>query len=716
MAVRAFQLPVSYRSVGPGVVIDVRPLAVGLTFLTVVALFLLSGQTLNLIGVPYDAIGGNPLIKIHPASYLSMLALAVWIVADGGFGPFLARVWRESPGVLVLFLAIGFLTFQVIVVQKTPISQVTDNFVLTACLFVALVRLAPGEIKLLALVVQAILVVNSFLGYAEVLGGFRLTPLTVNGQVLTWDWRATALLGHPLMNAMATAVCLVSLALGAGPFRRTPRLMLVLFHFGALFFFGGRTAIVLSAAALVAITAFGAARLILGRRFPVTMAAAATLAVTILVIGAILAVDGGLIDRIIGHFPRHVLAGNSVWPECCCRQGNDAQDRHTTCHRECLCRLCCVLWRLRHGFLPDGTCGLLYRIGSTLRSAGPYAARHLLRDVDGDLFLFNQIAGARSSDDSHHHGFCLSSAVLQRDAAMLIRQTVLYLPAQFLSPVAQFLSMMIWTWWLSPTEMSTFVLVTSTQELAYMVSRSWFSFYTLRFLPPAEDANGRRRYLETETTLIVILTLPELAAAGLSMHFFDGRGNPLTVFLIIAAYYVTRGLNNHFGERARAQDKIFAYTLLLTSGPVGGLVAGLLVTRIFGASADGLLLAYAAMQALGTAVALPMIGASFRTARLDLVILKDAILNGGPMLAFNGIGWFGENGIRYVIDHIGGSAAFGLMAVGWGLGRRCASVASMLVAVAAFPIAARLINAGDRETALEQLKTSTSRSPKPTAT
>ena len=288
---------------------------------------------------------------------------------------------------------------------------------------------------------------------------------------------------------------------------------------------------------------------------------------------------------------------------------------------------------------------------------------------------------------------------------MLIRQTVLYLPAQFLSPVAQFLSMMIWTWWLSPTEMSTFVLVTSTQELAYMVSRSWFSFYTLRFLPPAEDVNGRRRYLETETTLLVILTLPELVAAALSMHFFDGRGDSLIIFLIIAAYYVTRGLNNHFGERARAQDKIFAYTLLLTSGPVGGLVAGFLVTKIFGASAGELLLAYAAMQALGTAVALPMIGASFRTARLDLVILKDAILNGGPMLAINGIGWFGENGIRYVVEHIGGSAAFGLMAVGWGLGRRSASVASMLVAVAAFPIAARLINAGDREAALDQLKT-----------
>lgn len=302
MAVRAFQLPISYRSAGAGVVIDARPFAVGLTFLAVLAVFLLSGQTLNLIGIPYDATGGSALLKIHPASYISMLAFVAWIVADGGLGSFLARAWRESPGLLALFLAIGLLTFQVIFVQKTPISQVTDNFILTACLFVSLLRLRPDEMKLIALAVQAVLVVNSFLGYAEVLGGFRLTPLYVNGEELTWDWRATALLGHPLMNAMVTSVCLVSLALGAGPFRRGPRLMLVLFHFGALFFFGGRTAIVLSAVSLIVITAFWCARLMLGTRFPLMLAAVAILAATVLVIGAILAVDGGAIDRVIGRF------------------------------------------------------------------------------------------------------------------------------------------------------------------------------------------------------------------------------------------------------------------------------------------------------------------------------------------------------------------------------------------------------------------------------
>lgn len=302
MAVRAFQLPISYRSVGAGVVIDVRPFAVGLTFLSVLALFLLSGQTLNLIGIPYDATGGSALLKIHPASYISMLAFVAWVATDGGLGAFLGKSWRESPGLLALFVAIGLLTFQVIFVQKTPISQVTDNFILTACLFVSLLRLRSQEMKLIALAVQAVLVVNSFLGYAEVLGGFRLAPLYVHGEELTWDWRATALLGHPLMNAMTTSVCLVSLALGAGPFRRGPRLMLVMFHFGALFFFGGRTAIVLSAVSLTAIGAFWSAGLILGRRFPLSLAALAILATTLLVIGVILAVDGGAIDRIIGRF------------------------------------------------------------------------------------------------------------------------------------------------------------------------------------------------------------------------------------------------------------------------------------------------------------------------------------------------------------------------------------------------------------------------------
>ncbi|WP_237152775.1 lipopolysaccharide biosynthesis protein [Oryzibacter oryziterrae] len=286
---------------------------------------------------------------------------------------------------------------------------------------------------------------------------------------------------------------------------------------------------------------------------------------------------------------------------------------------------------------------------------------------------------------------------------MLIRQTLLYLPAQFLSPVAQFLSMMVWTWWLAPEAMAAFALVTATQELAYMFARSWFSFYTLRFLPLPEDHEGRRRYLGTETTLMLLLALPEIGAAAFGIGFFNGSSDPLTLFGIVALYYVSRGLNNHYAERARAQNAILAYTIFQTCGPLGGLFGGMVVVHYWGASAEHLLLAYGLLQVLGTLVALPMIGFSLHPRRPDMAILKAAFANGGPMLVINCMGWVAENNIRYIVDAIAGAAAFGLLSVGWGIGRRCASVAAMLVAAAAFPLAARMLNAGDRTGAYRQL-------------
>ena len=49
--------------------------------------------------------------------------------------------------------------------------------------------------------------------------------------------------------------------------------------------------------------------------------------------------------------------------------------------------------------------------------------------------------------------------------------------------------------------------------------------------------------------------------------------------------------------------------------------------------------------------------------------------------------WFANNGIRFVIEHSEGTAAVGLMTVGWGLGIRAATSAAMLVTAAAFPLA-----------------------------
>lgn len=287
---------------------------------------------------------------------------------------------------------------------------------------------------------------------------------------------------------------------------------------------------------------------------------------------------------------------------------------------------------------------------------------------------------------------------------MLISHTLKYLPAQLLSPAAQLVSMILWTHWLLPAEMGLFTLVSVTQEIAFTICLGWFSVYALRYLPTESDRVGRQRYLGAENVVVLASVAGAMVVAAVtawSLH--DGRPLWLST-LVIGLFFATRAVNTHYGERARAQSAFLAYTLLQVAGPLGGLGLGLLAFQYFDASALLLLASYACAQALGTLVALPMLGMHWKFSKPDAQLLRAAISFGGPVLGLGVLGWIGENYIRYLVQWQSGAVALGLMIVGWSLGRRCASVASMLVATAAFPLAARLLNEGRRDEALAQLR------------
>ena len=287
---------------------------------------------------------------------------------------------------------------------------------------------------------------------------------------------------------------------------------------------------------------------------------------------------------------------------------------------------------------------------------------------------------------------------------MLISHTLKYLPAQLLSPAAQLVSMILWTHWLVPSEMGLFTLVSVTQEIAFTVCLGWFSVYALRYLPPDTDSSARQRYLGAENVVVVLSLVGAMVIATFTAWtLHDGHGLWLSS-LVIGLFFATRAINTHYGERARAQSAFVAYTLLQVAGPVGGLGLGLLVFQYVEASALSLLAAYAAAQALGTLVALPMLGMHWKFTKPDPQLLRAAISFGGPVLGLGVLGWVAENYIRYLVQWQSGAAALGLMVVGWSLGRRCAGVASMLVATAAFPLAARLLNEGRRAEAVIQLQ------------
>lgn len=287
---------------------------------------------------------------------------------------------------------------------------------------------------------------------------------------------------------------------------------------------------------------------------------------------------------------------------------------------------------------------------------------------------------------------------------MLLRHALCYLPTQLLSPLAQLGSMILWTHWLAPEAMGMFTLVSVMQEMAYLACLGWFSTYALRYLPSSAQPEDLKRYLATENVVVLAclgLSMVVAVPATLTLPQVEHHAGTLVA---VGLFFATRALNAHYGERARAQSSFLSYASLQLAGPVGGLMLGWLAVSHIEASAQVLLLSYAAAQMLGTVLALPGLGMHWRLRAPDAQLLRQALAFGGPVLGLSALGWVAENHIRYLVQWQSGAAALGLMIVGWSLGRRCASVAAMLVTTAAFPLAARLLNEGRQDEALQQLR------------
>jgi O-antigen/teichoic acid export membrane protein len=288
---------------------------------------------------------------------------------------------------------------------------------------------------------------------------------------------------------------------------------------------------------------------------------------------------------------------------------------------------------------------------------------------------------------------------------MLIKQTLLYLPAQFFGPLFQFLSVIVWTHWLAPEEMGIFALATVSAEITYLLSLSWFSAYGLRYFPETGQDEARASYLRAEITILLVAGLVHGIAAAWLAQIFESAHAPLTLSLAIGAYFLTRSLDVHLSERARADQHIAAYTILQTAGPVAGLVVGVVLLETMHDGVVSVLLGYAIPQFIAAVVAMRLIGVSFSPRWPDRGLLEPALRYGLPLLGTAALAWCADHAIRYIVEYRLGSASLGLLSVGWGLGLRTSAFAAMLVAAAAFPLASKMLIAGKREEALQQLRT-----------
>src|SRR5690348_6763719 len=86
---------------------------------------------------------------------------------------------------------------------------------------------------------------------------------------------------------------------------------------------------------------------------------------------------------------------------------------------------------------------------------------------------------------------------------MLLKTTLLYLPAQIIGPFAQLIAMIVWTQLVDEPTLGVITLVTATHELIQIVFLAWWSQYALRFLGRYHENNDDDRFYRTENAVLL---------------------------------------------------------------------------------------------------------------------------------------------------------------------------------------------------------------------
>lgn len=287
---------------------------------------------------------------------------------------------------------------------------------------------------------------------------------------------------------------------------------------------------------------------------------------------------------------------------------------------------------------------------------------------------------------------------------MLIRQTFLYLPAQLLPPLAQFVSLIVWSHFASAEVIGIVTLLVSIQEFLVLGLMGFWTNYTIRYASKAlTDPKEIHEQAATCTAVVFGSSLIQ-ALLGVILYLTLINAHTSPVILATAAIMVFgRSFNSFQAERGRGRGDVLLYSIGVMAGPVIGMGVGVALLTRFGSSELAIFFGFAVAQLAAVLFGLARDRSWFALGRPSIEILGRALRYGLPLILSAVSIWLTQNIARLLVSHFSGLAAAGVYALGFGLGFRVAVVAAMSVTAAAFPIAVRYSHAGEHDRAMEQL-------------
>lgn len=248
------------------------PWAFRLGLAAVVAHFLVSVNLMYMLGIDYNAPGGNIFVKLHPGTFFA-LAGAMLVLLGGRHADGLRRLYAERPLLATFMTLMPILAvYSVISVGFSGVAVYVESYIAPGLLLIALTASTPKQRRVLAYVVLGFALLNVAISVGESLNQAHMIPMQIGDADMEKlqaaadadEFRGAALYDHPLTGAMVTAMALF-LLLGM----RLPGLIaaacfavLVI----GLLAFGGRAALGMTVVMLALSTAVTLARGLVTRR------------------------------------------------------------------------------------------------------------------------------------------------------------------------------------------------------------------------------------------------------------------------------------------------------------------------------------------------------------------------------------------------------------------------------------------------------------------
>lgn len=182
--------------------------------LVVVTLFVFSNNLLMMIGWDFSGPEGGVFMSMHPTTYLLFFLTVFTAFIRRGKSVIyynnIKNLYLPLSIMSVVSLSLAFYLDR----KSTGAISISIVTYLTAAMLLYNIQFLEGEAaarNFIMRFIRVFFIVNSGVGIIEYVTGWRLLVYYAGAEVVTFDPRPTALLGHPLNDAMLTTFWLIIL-------------------------------------------------------------------------------------------------------------------------------------------------------------------------------------------------------------------------------------------------------------------------------------------------------------------------------------------------------------------------------------------------------------------------------------------------------------------------------------------------------------------------